>query len=144
MIPTYTTPVAWPLTGLPKWKFLEPPLYNTAIYTKTSGYKRWSSHFTVLQSRPRWFGHSLHCLQKIHLTSEHNFGKCRPIFKIVFFHWRIPKETVYVTITGCSTSPYPCCCTTLWNSKILNHHHIRFIIFVYLKHDRTHAITIEM
>ena len=36
----------------------------------------------------------MHCLKKtILLTFDHNFGICRPSFKI-FFHWPIPKETL--------------------------------------------------
>ena len=40
----------------------------------------------------------VHSVSKtIHLTFDHNVGKCRPIFK--FFHYQIPHETLHVTTT---------------------------------------------
>jgi len=38
----------------------------------------------------------------IHLTFDHNFGRCNRFSK--FFHWQISKEVLYVTIVGSSTS----------------------------------------
>jgi len=45
-----------------------------------------------------------------------NFGKCGPIFKILY--QVIHKKILYVHITKISTSPAICCFTTLWKSTI--------------------------
>jgi len=37
-----------------------------------------------------------------------------------FFHWQIPRKLTWVALMAISTSPYLCCYTTLWNSKIHN------------------------
>jgi len=45
-----------------------------------------------------------------------NFGKCGPIFKILY--QLIRRKILYVHITKISTSPAVCCYTTLWKLKI--------------------------
>jgi len=45
------------------------------------------------------------------LIFDNNFGKCGPIFKILY--QLIPEKIIYVHST-----PAVCCCTTLWNTKI--------------------------
>jgi len=44
------------------------------------------------------------CLKTIHLTFDHDFGKCRPIFKILSLT-DSQENSYYVTVTGPSTSP---------------------------------------